>query len=213
VRPALAALIALLLVTSAAASDLKFDGKTSVTKLMASPLIISVTGTPGLPVALLLDVAPGPTTVLGVSIPIGFTPVWQFISLGTIPPSGTLQGNVQVINDPAFNDLTLYAAAIVFDSGAPSGLDVSNGVDLTVRDRNMHLAGDSLDEYPHFEHTRAFNQGATIELAVEPSRFPEIVGRTGDIYIVAHKDRDAWIADPSLVDAGGGPLPPPQLGR
>ena len=43
------------------------------------------------------------------------------------------------------------------------------------------LAGNSLGEYPHFEYVKTFNENATVELAVDPTRFPGIVGMTGDV--------------------------------
>ena len=68
------------------------------------------------------------------------------------------------------------------------------------------LAGNSLSEYPFFEYVKAFNDNATVEVAVDPSRFPQIVGRTCDIYIVEVKTAGQWLTDPSLVDVTtGGP--------
>lgn len=68
------------------------------------------------------------------------------------------------------------------------------------------LAGNSLGEYPHFEYVKAFNEDSTVELAVDPNLFPEIIGQTGDIYVVEAKTSGGWLADPSLVDVtSGGP--------
>ncbi|MEO1007669.1 MAG: GC-type dockerin domain-anchored protein [Planctomycetota bacterium] len=68
------------------------------------------------------------------------------------------------------------------------------------------LAGIPLGEYPWFEYTRAFNAGQTVQLAIDPDRFPSIFGETGDIYIVAAKSEAEWAGDPSLVDVrAGGP--------
>jgi hypothetical protein len=66
------------------------------------------------------------------------------------------------------------------------------------------LAGNSLDEYPFFEYVKAFNEDATVELGIDPNRFPEIVGQSGDIYVVEAKFAGAWEADPTLVDATPG---------
>ncbi len=62
------------------------------------------------------------------------------------------------------------------------------------------LAGNSLGEYPFFEYVKAFNEDATVELAIDPTRYPEVVGQTGDIYIVEAKSAGGWVADPALVD-------------
>ena len=64
----------------------------------------------------------------------------------------------------------------------------------------VELAGNSLDEYPFFEYVRAFNEDATVEVAIDPTRFPEVIGQTCDIYIVAARTEAEWSADPALVD-------------
>ncbi|UYV12534.1 MAG: hypothetical protein NCW75_14715 [Phycisphaera sp.] len=69
----------------------------------------------------------------------------------------------------------------------------------------LHMAGVPLDGYPHFEATRAFNAGDTVYLAIDPDRFPGIVGESGDIYIVASKTEAQWTSDPSLTDVRGTP--------
>jgi len=191
----------------ALAADLTLDGgRLDVRKFMASPIEVSVSGTPGLEASVLIDLAPGPVSALGESFPIGFTPAWNIFPVGTIPPGGTLTLQLSVPSDPAFHDVTVYAGAVLVDPGSPSGLDVSGGVSIHVVDRDLPLAGHALGVYPWFEYVHAVNQGQGVELAVEPSRLPELAGRTGDIYVVADKTRAEWIADPSLVDVNGAPL-------
>jgi len=62
------------------------------------------------------------------------------------------------------------------------------------------LAGNSLDEYPFFEYVKAFNENATVEVAIDPTLFPQIVGHTADIYFVEAKSTGGWTVDPTLVD-------------
>ena len=64
------------------------------------------------------------------------------------------------------------------------------------------LAGGALAGYPGFEYVTAFNAGSPIEVAVDTSRFPQLVG-PGDIYVVAAKTRAQWAATPSLIDLTG----------
>ncbi|MFQ6041193.1 MAG: hypothetical protein ACE5PV_10085 [Candidatus Poribacteria bacterium] len=64
------------------------------------------------------------------------------------------------------------------------------------------LAGNSLPWYPHFEYVRAFNEDATVEVAVDPTRFSDIVGVTADIYVV--QSQSSWTIGDPLVDAGSG---------
>lgn len=66
------------------------------------------------------------------------------------------------------------------------------------------LAGNSLSEFPFFEYVKAFNANAPVKIAVDPTRFPNIVGKTCDVYVVNAKSASQWIADPSLTDVRPG---------
>ena len=199
------ALVSLVFCALAQASDLSLDGgRVSVDKLMASDMTIAVNGTPGARVSVYLDLDPGPILVDGIRVPIGFSPAWTSLPLGTVGPDGLLEARIKLPVDPAFHEMTVYAAAIGFL--ANGSYEVSNGVDITLRDRNVQLAGRALAGYPSFEYVRAAQVGDTIEVAVETSRFPELVDRPGDVYVVASRTRAEWIADPGLSDIVGGPV-------
>jgi len=66
------------------------------------------------------------------------------------------------------------------------------------------LAGNSVPGFPFFEYVKAFNANAPVKIAIDPTRFPSIVGRTCDIYVVNAKSGSQWIADPSLTDVRPG---------
>ncbi len=67
------------------------------------------------------------------------------------------------------------------------------------------LAGNSMGGYPYFEYVRAFHESGTVELAVDPFRFPDIAGAC-DIYIVETKSSGQWLVDRTLTDVRpGGP--------
>jgi hypothetical protein len=66
------------------------------------------------------------------------------------------------------------------------------------------LAGNALTEYPFFEYVKAFNEDASVDVAVDPIRFPAIVGVTCEIYVVEAKTVAEWTADPTLVDVTAG---------
>jgi HYR domain len=66
------------------------------------------------------------------------------------------------------------------------------------------LAGNSLTSYPFFEYVRAFNMNAPVKVAIDPTRFPSIVGHTCNILVVAHKSAAQWAGDPSLTDVTPG---------
>jgi len=65
------------------------------------------------------------------------------------------------------------------------------------------LAGNALATYPFFEYVAAFNEGSPVQVAIDPTLFPQVVGVTGDIYIVQAKTFDDWANDVSLVDVTG----------
>ena len=71
---------------------------------------------------------------------------------------------------------------------------------------SAQLAGNWLAEYPFFEYVKAFNENAVVLVAVDPTRFPDIVGLTCDVYMVEAKTAGQWQGDPALVDVtAGGP--------
>lgn len=84
--------------------------------------------------------------------------------------------------------LMLVAAALAL-CAAPAAAQV-----------DLELAGNAIGQYPFFEFVRAFNADAAVQVAIDPTRFPRIVGLTCDIYVVDDKSAAAWAADPSLLD-------------
>ena len=66
------------------------------------------------------------------------------------------------------------------------------------------LAGNSLVEYPFFEYVKAFNENASVKVAIDPTRFAGIAGQTCDIYVLEAKSAAQWAVDPSLTDVTPG---------
>jgi hypothetical protein len=66
------------------------------------------------------------------------------------------------------------------------------------------LAGNPLSQFPYFEYVRAFNTLMMVHVAIDPGRYPGIVGQTCDIAIVKHKSPAAWTTAPALVDVTPG---------
>lgn len=66
------------------------------------------------------------------------------------------------------------------------------------------LAGNPLPAYPFFHYVKAINSNAAVRVAIDPTRFPAIVGQTCDIYVVAAKRTSGWNADTSLTDVTAG---------
>jgi len=66
------------------------------------------------------------------------------------------------------------------------------------------LAGNPLDQYPFFDYVRAFNEDAAVRVAIDPTRFPGVVGQTCDVYVVQAKTEVEWLADGALADVTAG---------
>lgn len=62
------------------------------------------------------------------------------------------------------------------------------------------LAGNSLSVYPFFEYVKAINENSTVKIAIDPTRFPGIVGQTCDVYVVNAKKTIGWDTDQTLTD-------------
>ncbi|MBN1512345.1 MAG: hypothetical protein JXB13_10045, partial [Phycisphaerae bacterium] len=69
------------------------------------------------------------------------------------------------------------------------------------------IAGNSLSAYPYFEYVRAFNEDAPLKIALDPTRYPGIVGQTADVYVVEAQTESEWQLSPTLNDVtSDGPL-------
>lgn len=62
------------------------------------------------------------------------------------------------------------------------------------------LAGISMPSAPGFQYAMSFVEGGPMQIAVDPGRFPQIVGANSYLYIVRHKTPEQWVADPTLVE-------------
>lgn len=87
---------------------------------------------------------------------------------------------------------------------ALAAICLSSPLSATAAIVKTELAGNTLAQYPFFEYVRAFNVDAPVRVAIDPTRFPGIVGLTCDAFVVAHKTPSQWLADPTLVDATPG---------
>jgi len=107
---------------------------------------------------------------------------------------------------------TWYFQGWYRDPGGPCGsqFNLTNALPVTFLPTGggdvdlKQLAGNSLAEYPWFEHVRAFNQGSPVQFAFDPTVHPDLVGDTADVYVVAAKTAAQWAVDPALTDVRGG---------
>jgi len=202
-----AALVAAVFATSEirAQSTLDFDGQTTLVRPLGATITANVTAEVGQPVALMLDSGPGPTNVLGLSVPLDLGPGFAMAVIGTVPPGGTLSVSFDLPAAESFHAVTTWFAAVSLDSVAPQGLAVSNGVALTMVARPQ-LAGNALPTFPFFQHVAAINRQSPVSMAIDP-RFTYVVGKTADVYVVAAKTASQWDLNPALVDVRGAAQP------
>lgn len=66
------------------------------------------------------------------------------------------------------------------------------------------LAGNSLSVYPFFEYVKAINENSPVKIAIDPTRFPGIVGQTCDVYVVNAKKTLGWDTNQTLTDVTPG---------
>lgn len=92
-----------------------------------------------------------------------------------------------------------------------TGANFSNALDVafeapgTSGPTLAQLAGNKLQAYPYFEYITSMNEGARVRAALDSTRFPWLVGLTGDLYVVAAKGKSRWDVDPQLLDVRGAP--------
>ena len=114
------------------------------------------------------------------------------------------------VSTPWVTTLAELPEALLVEASAPGKVQVSVTVDecpaSTVSMRAVApqpIVGRTLDS--GFVFRDAFAQGQALEVALDAASFPELDLETADAYVVAHRDRASWVADPTLVDVSGGP--------
>ncbi|MCZ6597636.1 MAG: hypothetical protein O7B99_08365 [Planctomycetota bacterium] len=101
--------------------------------------------------------------------------------------------------------LLLLAAESGAQTAQTGGTSSQGVTPRVVEGTRVELAGQSLLRYPHFQVVRAFHEGSPVEMAIDPSIHPGLVGLTGDVYVVVARTLGEWAANPGLIDVTGGP--------
>ncbi|MCB9681746.1 MAG: hypothetical protein H6733_09765 [Alphaproteobacteria bacterium] len=65
------------------------------------------------------------------------------------------------------------------------------------------ITGHTLPDHPWFETAHLFFQDEAVEVALDPTVFPDRVGQTFDVWIVPHLDRLSWARTPRLRSGSG----------
>lgn len=201
----LAGVLAAAIAQPLAAQVLELDGQASIDKELGSSMAVTVTAPAGSTVALVTDTSPGPTTVLGQTVPIGFTANHSTLTLGTVSASGSITKTFPLPrNDSDHGHKQFYVAAVVSPLGA---ITWTNGANMTLIARPQ-LAGNPLTQFPFFEHVAAINTTSSVHFAIDP-RYAFLAGQTADIYVVGTKTTAQWLQAEALgtplVDVRGGP--------
>ncbi|MDA1263768.1 MAG: hypothetical protein O2816_01660 [Planctomycetota bacterium] len=148
----------------------------------------------------------------------GAAGLWRF-PVSAVNDSGELRLSGIVAGSQDFNSVAWIDAGETFSFQAwyrdPAGpcsnfSNFSNALTVTfeapgtTRPVEAQLGGRPIGAYPHFEVERSLIQGDDLSVNLDATRYPWLVGATGDLYIVAAKDAATWESDPSLVDVRGG---------
>ena len=73
--------------------------------------------------------------------------------------------------------------------------------------RALELVGLPVSGFPHFRSVRVVQETQPVWIAIDPTRQADLVGLTGELYVVAARSQAQWRADATLVDLLGGPQP------
>src|SRR5690606_6819115 len=101
------------------------------------------------------------------TVPLGLTPSFGMVVIGVVGPGGTIDVPLPIPYVETLHAQKTYFAALSLDLAAPSGLAVSNGVEITNVARPQ-LVGNPLVTFPFFEHVAAINRQSPVHLGIDP---------------------------------------------
>lgn len=193
------------LAPAALASDLKLAGQNNAVALIGSSVPVTLQGNPSLPALVFLDVSAGPVLFDGELLPLGFTGLAFQAASGATNGAGLFSVNLPVPNLPSLVGSTLFGLGVVIDPSDPNFLDFSNGVSLGFTNvpstpTEIDLAGVPRSAFPHFSWVTSFREGDVLNVAVDPTVHPALVGQSVDIYVTANKSAAEWQSSATLVD-------------
>ncbi|GDX79955.1 hypothetical protein LBMAG42_17660 [Deltaproteobacteria bacterium] len=136
----------------------------------------------------------------------------------SLPGSGTLKlritGPVEVV-DAAGSVLTeVDAPAEVYLRATGSGVgqiivSAGRGCATKIEVRGVTpapLVGRPRWYSPFWQSATSFWAGESVDLGLDPARFPDRVGIPFDAYVVAHRSTETWASDAALVGLAGTPV-------
>ena len=111
--------------------DLRFNGAQQATAPVGSLMQISMNTTPYVWGNIIFSANPGPTTVYGYTIPIGFDATTIFLQNTFTDGTGLFQTVAALPDNLALEGLTYYAYAYTYDASDPTGFGASNQASVT----------------------------------------------------------------------------------
>ena len=127
---ALATIALCLTASTATASDLTLNGQTSVDLPPGASLHVELTGNPGLPAFLAMDLDSGPHTFKGEVFPLGVTPLFTLLDLGLTDGNGLVELSAVMPTSTVWLGIDVYLLGVILDPTDPNGHDLSNSADL-----------------------------------------------------------------------------------
>lgn len=144
-----------------------------------------------------------------VGLALAVTPAFA----GPVTPAcpGDVDGNGMVGIEDIAGVINDWGMVVPPGTGADLDGDGSIGIgDLAVINLNWgniclaivdeELAGNGLGQFPHFQFVQTFNRGGTAQIAIDTLKYPDVVGQSGNLYIVADKTAAQWAMDPTLTE-------------
>ncbi len=131
-----ALIAATLLITARSVSaqtpiDLRFNGEHTAVAAIGSVMEVSATTTPLVWGTIIFSMDPGPTTILGYTIPIGFDATTIIFENQLIGAAGSYQLFAPLLDDLSFEGSTYFAYMFTYDQTDPSGFGSSNQASVT----------------------------------------------------------------------------------
>lgn len=135
-----------------------------------------------------------------------------------LPGSGTVKlttaGSVEIV-DAALDVLTevgVPAEVYLRATGVGPGkviVSAGKGCATKIEVRSVTpapLVGRPRTLMPLWQSATSFWEGEPVSLGLDPTRFPDRIGREFDAYLVAHKTTEEWAANSKLVGVAGTPV-------
>ena len=114
------------------ASDLYLDGGTETSIAYGDSFLIEMAGGPGLPTFLFADSGPGPSLVLGESVPLSLSPTLFLVYSGTTDATGSWSVAFPTPSNPAISGAKFFMAGYILDPSDSNGVDFTNGAVLNI---------------------------------------------------------------------------------